>query len=41
INWQALADAGTISASDLQLIRYVETADEAVEIIDSWPRPDC
>ena len=41
INWQALADAGTISASDLQLIRYVETADEAVEIIDNWPRPDC
>ena len=29
INWQALARAGTISASDLDLIRYVETADEA------------
>lgn len=36
INWQALARAGTISASDLDLIRYVETADEAVAIIDAW-----
>ncbi|WP_405402009.1 LOG family protein [Paracoccus sp. Ld10] len=39
INWQALARAGTISASDLDLIRYVETADEAVAIIDAWPAP--
>ncbi|MBM3603164.1 MAG: TIGR00730 family Rossman fold protein [Alphaproteobacteria bacterium] len=39
INWQALADAGTISQSDLELIRYVETADEAVAIIDNWPAP--
>ena len=30
INWQALADAGTISAADLDLFRFVETADEAV-----------
>ena len=37
INWQALADAGTISASDLDLFSYVETADEAVDIIDNWP----
>lgn len=36
INWQSLARAGTISASDLDLIRYVETADEAVAIIDAW-----
>ncbi|MFN4060704.1 MAG: LOG family protein [Paracoccus hibiscisoli] len=36
INWQALARAGTISPSDLDLIRYVETADEAVAIIDAW-----
>ena len=36
INWQALARAGTISATDLDLIRYVETADEAVAIIDAW-----
>ncbi|AUH33383.1 LOG family protein [Paracoccus tegillarcae] len=40
INWQALAEAGTISASDLDLFSYVETADEAVQIIDSWQGPE-
>ena len=39
INWQALADAGTISAEDLDLISFVETADEAVAIIDNWEEP--
>ena len=39
INWKALAAAGTISDEDLDLIRYVETAEEAVQIIDSWPKP--
>lgn len=33
INWQALADAGTVSVADLGLFRYVETAEEAAEII--------
>lgn len=37
INWKALAAAGTISDEDLDLFRYVETAEEAVEIIESWP----
>ncbi len=41
INWAALAEAGTISAEDLGLMRYVETADEAVAVIDSWPDDDC
>lgn len=36
INWDALADAGTISAEDLELFRFVETAEEAVAAIDSW-----
>ncbi len=36
INWEALADAGTISDEDLDLFRFVETAAEAVEIIDNW-----
>lgn len=36
VNWQALADAGTISAEDLELFRFVETAEEAVEAIDAW-----
>ena len=36
INWEALADAGTISPEDLDLFRFVETAQEAVEIIEGW-----
>ena len=36
INWEALADAGTISEDDLELFRFVETAEEAVHLIDSW-----
>ncbi|SMC53714.1 TIGR00730 family Rossman fold protein [Primorskyibacter flagellatus] len=40
INWEALADAGTISDEDLDLFRYVETAQEAVELIEAWePAP--
>ncbi|MTE00262.1 lysine decarboxylase [Paracoccus sp. YIM 132242] len=39
INWKALAEAGTISEEDLGLIHYVETAQEAVAIIESWPAP--
>jgi uncharacterized protein (TIGR00730 family) len=37
INWEALSEAGTISAEDLELFRFVETADEAMEIIANWP----
>lgn len=36
INWEALADAGTISPEDLDLFRFVETADEALAIIEDW-----
>ena len=36
INWQALAEAGTISPEDLDLFQYVETAEEAVAAIDDW-----
>ncbi|MDS9466584.1 LOG family protein [Paracoccus sp. MBLB3053] len=39
INWEALADAGTISAEDLDLVSFVETAEEAVAIIDNWEEP--
>lgn len=40
INWEALADAGTISAEDLDLFCFVETAKEAVDIILNWePTP--
>ncbi len=36
INWEALAEAGTISHEDLSLFRFVETAEEAVEAIRTW-----
>jgi uncharacterized protein (TIGR00730 family) len=36
INWDALADAGTISADDLDLFVFVDTAQEAVSAIDNW-----
>ena len=36
INWDALADAGTISADDLKLFRFVETAEEAMAALDNW-----
>ena len=40
INWDALADAGTISPSDLDLFRFVDTAEYAVQIIENWePAP--
>lgn len=34
INWENLADAGTISAEDLELFKFVETADEAIAFLD-------
>ncbi|WP_294611636.1 TIGR00730 family Rossman fold protein [Roseovarius sp.] len=37
INWDALSEAGTISAEDLELFRFVETAEEAIEAINTWP----
>ncbi|MEX0351111.1 MAG: TIGR00730 family Rossman fold protein [Paracoccaceae bacterium] len=44
INWEALADAGTISDEDLDLFRFVDTAQEAVDLIENWkpapPRDD-
>jgi uncharacterized protein (TIGR00730 family) len=37
VNWEALAEAGTIADEDLALFRFVETAEEAVDLIDHWP----
>lgn len=39
INWEALAEAGTISPEDLALFSYVETAEEAIAAIDAWVEP--
>ena len=36
VNWEALADAGTISREDLDLFRYVDSAAEAAEIVENW-----
>ncbi len=36
INWEALSEAGTISADDLELFRFVETAEEAVAALRDW-----
>ncbi len=36
INWDALSDAGTISAEDLDLFQFVETAEEAVDVLNNW-----
>ncbi len=35
INWEALSEAGTIAAEDLDLFHFVETAEEAIAIIDA------
>jgi len=36
INWEALADAGTISEKDLDLFRFVDTGEEAWNILQNW-----
>ncbi|WP_127105419.1 LOG family protein [Pararhodobacter zhoushanensis] len=36
VNWDMLAEAGTISREDLALFRFVETAQEAVDAILTW-----
>jgi hypothetical protein len=36
VNWEALAEAGTISRDDLDLFRFVESAEEALAVIDAW-----
>ncbi|PJE27809.1 hypothetical protein SAMN06297129_0226 [Pseudooceanicola antarcticus] len=36
INFEALVEAGTISPEDMDLFKFVETAEEAMEAIDSW-----
>ena len=38
LNWQALVEAGTIAARDLELMTYVGSAAAAMAIIEAWPR---
>ncbi len=37
VNWPHLAEAGVIRPGDLTLFAMVETAEEAVAVIDGWP----
>ncbi|MEO1138860.1 MAG: TIGR00730 family Rossman fold protein [Pseudomonadota bacterium] len=39
INWDALSEAGTISPEDLELFQFVDSAEEALKIIDTWYSP--
>ncbi|CTQ48932.1 LOG family protein [Jannaschia donghaensis] len=39
INWDALQEAGTIGADDLDLFRFVETAEEALAHLENWHHP--
>lgn len=41
INWPALAESGTISDEDLNLFQFVDTAQEAVDIIDGYDPNAC
>jgi uncharacterized protein (TIGR00730 family) len=36
VNWEALAEAGTIAREDLELFRFVESAEDALSVIDGW-----
>ncbi len=40
IDFKALADAGTISDRDLELFRFVDSAEEAIEAMDNWEPHD-
>ncbi|SDY28818.1 hypothetical protein SAMN05444004_10150 [Jannaschia faecimaris] len=39
INWDALEQAGTIGAEDLKLFNFVETAEDALALMEDWPHP--
>ncbi|GIT92587.1 cytokinin riboside 5'-monophosphate phosphoribohydrolase [Jannaschia pagri] len=39
VNWDALLDAGTIGQDDLDLFRFVETAEDALAAMDGWHLP--
>ena len=39
VDWDALRDAGTIGRDDLELFRFVETAEAAMALMEDWPLP--
>ena len=38
VRWEGLVEAGTIAARDLELMRYVASAAEAMALIDASPK---
>ena len=36
VNWEALKKAGTISPQDLDLFKFVETSEQALQAMDNW-----
>jgi len=38
IDWEALVEVGTVARADLDLFCFVETAEEAVAVIEDWER---
>ncbi len=36
VNWEALSEAGTIAAEDLELFKFVENAEDAIEAMENW-----
>ncbi|MFQ6553722.1 TIGR00730 family Rossman fold protein [Aestuariibius insulae] len=36
VNWEALCEAGTIAVADLDLFKFVETAEDALEAMENW-----
>jgi uncharacterized protein (TIGR00730 family) len=39
VDWEALSDAGTIAPEDLDLFRFVETAEDALAAMENWHLP--
>jgi uncharacterized protein (TIGR00730 family) len=39
VDWEALSDAGTIAPEDLDLFRFVETAEDALAAMANWHLP--
>jgi uncharacterized protein (TIGR00730 family) len=39
VDWDALRDAGTIAPEDLDLFRFVDTAEDALAALDDWHLP--
>lgn len=41
IDWDGLVEAGMVAREDLDLISYVETAEEAMAVLEAYPEREC